>query len=198
MSRRYKQQGFTLIEVLVATAIISTVMIVATGLMLLFFRNQKEIRSTLYMHSTARSILSTMSDRTHEMFIDYAFYTANGINVDESSFLALRNPNGKPTVFWFTGTAPDINVLICDDKLANQSCSSTVATDWYQMNPSTIHLTVGSISIFPNTSPYPLNGEIPETDRSPFIQIRMQLNTRSSNTTTSVIQTGLTPRYYVR
>lgn len=55
-------KAFTLIEVLVATAIISIVMIVAVSMMLVYFKGARQTKDILYLESNARQIIITMME----------------------------------------------------------------------------------------------------------------------------------------
>ncbi|MBI2411532.1 MAG: prepilin-type N-terminal cleavage/methylation domain-containing protein [Candidatus Kerfeldbacteria bacterium] len=190
-------RGFTLVEILVATAVASIVIVVATTLLLIFFRGQKESRNMLTMQAESRSVLSSMSERVKEGTLDYDFYT--GDPFEQPEFLALRTRKGVQQVFWFRTEEGITNLFLCRVETIEESCDPNTADEWSQMNGDHIHFVVGKFYIYPARSPYETDPDGNSTpDLVPTITVTMQLSVDYATTKTALIQTVFTPRYYVR
>lgn len=191
--------GFTLVEVLVATALLSIVIIIVVSLSLQFFGTQRTTRDELYLEGTARQILSLMTERSRESIVDYTYYDDGRPSTDPQEFLALRNMERVQTVFWFY----DKELYICDGKAADEECDHTVnpaivGGDWTRMNPTDVTIAVGQFLIQPSSAPYYDDTTLPATDESPLISITMELYAFQSEVRSALLQTSITPRLYVR
>ncbi|OGY87718.1 MAG: hypothetical protein A2233_02105 [Candidatus Kerfeldbacteria bacterium RIFOXYA2_FULL_38_24] len=192
--------GFTIIELLVATAVISVVMVAATTLLLMLFRGQRTAREDLYMQSQARYIFLMISDRVHNAHLDYLFY--DGDPLLQKEFLALRDQAGQQTVFWFYSHNNQIDLFLCDNKPFNDTCNHqvdpTISSDWSQINSQKLYFTVGNFLIFPSRSPYEEQNSQYLSDTAPYVTIQLKLKMPKSKNESVLMQTGLTTRYYAR
>lgn len=201
MTGNSKQAGFTLVEVLIATMVMSVVMVLASNLLLLFFTSQDTSRDTLYLEAEVRQILSRIVETSRESLVDYSFYTATPS--DEPTLLAFRSPEGIQTVYWFYTNlaATTADIYVCDNMPFDDSCDKTVnpssSTEWSRMNDSQTNFVLGSFTVSPDTSPYVSSATTP-TDQAPLITITAQLQLSDGSTQSSVIQTTVTPRIYDR
>lgn len=197
--------GLTLVEVLVATAIISIVSLLIVNLFLVFQSSDTRSAITLKMEGTARQILLQIAERLREGKIDYDFYTSDPAS--EPEFLAIRDNEGIQTVFWFYAPTGQTNIYVCNDKPQDETCNKAEtspgsgSSDWRQLNPGDDEFTVAHFSITPSSSPYATtDGTAPSSDDSPLITVTMQLHQSSgkAEVETDLIQTTLSPRYYDR
>jgi prepilin-type N-terminal cleavage/methylation domain-containing protein len=190
--------GFTLVEVLIATAVISVVMVLASNLLLLFFQSQSESRDTLYLEAELRQILFRMVEASREGYVDYDFYSTTPDA--EPEFLAIRTLAGVQTVFWFYDNGSETNVYICTDVPLDDACSNSVDPEldssWSQMNPENTRVAYGAFRISPDDPPYLSGGTV--SDEAPFVVVRMQLLSEDSEVTSPIVQTSFTPRIYDR
>lgn len=194
-----REAGMTLIEVLVATAIIGITMSIAVTIFVLFYRSSQESSNELQLQATARQALTLITERTRDGYVDYDFYT--GAPSAESDFFAIRDLDGVQTAFQFYYDGTQTNVYICDDKPVDQSCDKVsdpeTSVDWSQINPEGHGFIVGQFTISPDDPPYIDKSTIkPLSDQAPFVTITMQLE--SDTAETNLIQTAITPRIYVR
>lgn len=68
------QQGFTLVEMMVAITVFATATVMITNLFLVFNRAQRRAEASQNIQSDARQVLATMVDRVRSGEIDYAYY----------------------------------------------------------------------------------------------------------------------------
>lgn len=190
-------KGFSLIEVLVATAVISIIMVAATALLVTLFRAQREAREMLAMQTHARYVVNLITEHTHNAFIDYDFYTGGNPSAQEE-FLALRTTEGIQTVFWFKKQGGQATLWLCDEKPIDQTCAANTDTDWSQVTPNDFLLSVGQFTITPSSSPYFTTDGSAPADVSPVVTLRLKLQMQRTGNESDLIQTALTPRYYVR
>lgn len=191
--------GFTLVEALVASALLSIVVIIVVTMSIQFFGTQRTTRDELYLEGTARQIISLMTERSREAIVDYTFYDGGAPATNPEQFLALRTVEREQTVFWFY----DRNVYICDGKAADEECDHAVdpaifGGDWTRMNPTDISVTIGEFLIEPTSAPYYDDTTLPASDQSPLVTITMELHAYQNNVYSDILQTSITPRLYVR
>lgn len=196
-----RQDGFTLVEVLVAVAVLSIILMISVGLLLGFFDNQRIANDTLFVESQARQIITTVSERIREAYVDYDFYTdLGGTPSAYPELLALRDAEGIQTVFWFYSISGQTQLFICDDKTLSASCGTGTApnlsSDWDQLNNQNVYFSNGEFEIQPDNPPYMTSN--PTTDDSPLITVVMQLQHIEKDITTEFVQTSFTPRFYAR
>lgn len=194
--------GFTLVEALIATALLSIVIVMVVGMSLQFFGTQRVARDELYLEGTARQTFALIAERSRESIVDYTFYDDGTPSSDPDQFLALRNEERDQTAFWFYDTGTEVALFMCDDKQADEECDHTAdptaGGDWAQVTPDDIELTVARFPFSPTSPPYYDDTTPPASDQSPIVTIVMQLQLLDSDTATDVLQTSLTPRLYVR
>lgn len=195
-----RQSGFTLVEVLISTTIISIVMVLASNLLLLFFRSQDTSRNTLYLEAEIRQIVSRIVETSREARIDYDFY-GGGAPIDQPEFLAFRTATGVQTVYWFyTGTSTT-DMYVCANKPIDETCSvpadPSVSADWARMNDTQTSFLVGSFFVGPDSDPYPFSGT-PTTDQTPGVVMSFQMELVGTSAESPVVQTTVTPRIYAR
>lgn len=201
MKYREQKKGFTLVEVLVAVAVLSIILIISVGLLMSFFNSQRIANDTLFVESQARQMITTISERIRDGYVDYNFYT--GLGGTPSSYpelLAIRDSEGIQTVFWFYTVSSQTLLFICDDKTLSTSCSTGIAPisspDWDQVNNQNVYFSEGEFEIQPDNPPYMTSN--PTTDNSPLITVIMQLQHIEKDIGTDFLQTSFTTRFYAR
>lgn len=197
-----RQEGFTLVEALIATAVLSIVIVIVVGMSLQFFGTQRTTRDQLYLESVARQSYSLMTERSREAIMDYTFYDDGAPYADPSQFLAVRDDERQQTVFWFYDDGTTVELYLCDDKAIDEECDHaadpSLGGDWEAVTATDITLPVAEFSIQPTSPPYYDDSTPPASDQSPLITITMQMELVDEGTTTPVLQTSITPRLYVR
>lgn len=191
-----REGGFTLIEVIVATAIVAIVIVVATAMLLVNFRAQRRAQHQLDLYAASRHVVQLINDNTRDALIDYDFYST--VPADEPEFLAIRDADGIQTVFWFDESIGHTRLLICQTATAEEFCDPGTPSNWENTTPGDIFFLGGAFTITPDTQPYSAFGTPAAVDRAPLIILRMQLGTLDTSDTSAVIQTAISPRFYVR
>lgn len=193
-------KGFTLVEVLVATAVIGVAIALAVDLFVIFFQNEHTAGNEIALDADARTTLSLMIERTRQGYVDYEFYDA--APSAEPTYLAVRDVAGNQTVFWFAADAQEkINIYLCDGKTLEQTCPKNVDPEadgnWKQLNPEDTVVPVGLFRVIPDVAPYVVP-DVTWSNEQPLITVVLQLQKENQADTSSVIQTSFTPRLYVR
>jgi hypothetical protein len=190
--------GFTLIEALTAAGMIAIVLMMTTTMLMVFFRGQRDTKEMLKMNDQVRYIVSLIAERTTDGRIDYAFY--DGAPSAQSDMLAVRDSQGKQTVFWLKEENGIRNMWLCEIEQTESECNPTAVDDWLQINSSEVVFSVGRFVIAPDVSPYAeLNtAQLPTTHEMPRVSMIMKMKKREGDQHTSLIQTAITPRYYAR
>ena len=203
MFKNQTQSGFTLVEALIATAVLSIVIVIVVGMSLQFFGTQRVTRDQLRLEGVARQTYSLIAERTREAIMDYTFYDDGAPLSDPSVFLAVRDDQRVQTVFWFYDDGSNVQLYICDDKEIDEECDYSAdptvsGGDWELAIPDDIELKVAKMHIQPTSPPYYDDSTPPASDQSPVVSVTMQLALIDSDTSTAVLQTSVTPRLYVR
>ncbi len=95
-----KNQGFTLIETMVAVSIFIIVITVVSNLFVISSRLHKNAALKQKIQSDARLILATLVERIRESTIDYGYYEALGSDLSEPvDVLALVDKQGESIRF---------------------------------------------------------------------------------------------------
>jgi len=191
------QNGFTVVELLIATAVMSIVMVLASNLLILFFRSQDTSRDKLYLEAEVRQIFSRIAETSRQGRIDYDFYAAEPSA--EPDFLAFRDSYGSQTVYQFFGLDGFVSVYVCTTSTLNDSCDKTVDPSadaaWAQMNDESTNFPIHRFTGLPDDPPYL---RATTTDVSPVVTVVMQLELSGTSSVSPVLQTSLTPRLYAR
>lgn len=196
MHQGTSQRGFTLIEVLVATTIVAIVMVVATAMLLVNFRAQRLAQTQLALYTTSRDVVQLFNDHVRTAVIDYDFYAT--VPADEPEFLAIRDTEGIQTVFWFSEDGGRTQLSICHAADSDALCNPGVPELWSSVTPQNIFFLGGAFMVTPDTQPYTSFSQPPAVDQAPLVIMHMQLGKQDTDTTTAVIQTAVSPRFYVR
>lgn len=198
-----RQSGFTLIEVLISTAIISIAIVVVVQLFFIFYSSAERSYSILLMEADARRIIAHITNRARESRVDYDFYAS--VPSAEPHFLALRDGDGRQTVYWIFGAGSDFDLFFCDGKALTESCSKPASPlgdpDWAQMNADDITLLSGRFAATPDQDPlFPSTSLEPSSNQAPFVRVIFQLSTGPTDNTVEspFIATTIAPRLYVR
>lgn len=197
-----QQDGFTLVEVLVATTLLSIVIVIVVSMSLQFFGTQRIARDQLYVEGTARQAYALMIERTRESLIDYTYYDDGAPASEPERFLALRTEDREQMVFWWYDDSGNQLLFLCDGKAADEECDHsvdpTVSSEWDAVLPSNVIAPVSRFSTIPTSAPYNDTFSLPVSDQSPLVTMVMQLQLLGTDTTSDVLQTAITPRLYVR
>ncbi len=106
LRHKYRQAGFTTIELLVVVALMMVVVSAASSIFLLISRTQKRIIAAQQVQSNVRFALETIARDIHVGTIDYGYYADNsyvlvdnGGIVQALTVLALRDSVNQPILY---------------------------------------------------------------------------------------------------
>jgi len=191
--------GLTLVETLIATAIIAIVMVIATNLILLFMQTESETGDMLALEGVSRQILSQITEISREGYVDYDHYSSLPLAFQQEQ-LAFRDLSGVQTVFWFyTDATIGTHAYICEAQFNAPPCPNSgnpiIDPEWNRVDPQDITLEHAWFYIRPDTAPY-ISGP-PFSDTAPIIIVTLQLLGKDG-AVSNLIQTSFTTRMYVR
>jgi prepilin-type N-terminal cleavage/methylation domain-containing protein len=138
------RRAFTLIEILVVTAVFSLVVLIATGAYTTINSRQRSILARQRVVADGRYVLEAIARTVRIGSIDYAYY-GNGHEISDTSghiVLATRDQQNNQTCYQFA--SPNLQV--------SSDCSSGSPT-WATFNPSDIQVNDLRIYISPRSNP---------------------------------------------
>lgn len=196
----HNQAGLTLVETLIATAVIAIVMVLVTNVILLFLKTESETGDQLLLEGVSRQVISQIVEYTREGYVDYEYYGAPPVALNQDQ-LAVRDLNGNQTVFWFfTDASTERHLYVCHAEYSSASCPSigdpSVNPQWERVDPNSVDFMSASFYLRPDTAPYIGPGPT-YSDTAPIVTISMQLS-GDDGATTPLIQTSVTTRIYAR
>ncbi|PIW36455.1 MAG: hypothetical protein COW24_05370 [Candidatus Kerfeldbacteria bacterium CG15_BIG_FIL_POST_REV_8_21_14_020_45_12] len=196
------REGFTIIEVLVSTAVISIATALMLQLIMVYFSAQNRTYSTLYSESIARQMIADIGEHVFEGYIEYDVYPG-GHPISMQEILPLRSLSGIETVYWFwTDAGGSKQLYRCSDVPQDSFCPVGGTVDpsvdpmWHKMNPDDIIFSSGEFRVFPDDNPF-ISGGAPLTNESPLVQVVMQLN-QPEGSQSPLFETAFASRIYVR
>lgn len=104
-----KEDGFTLIEMLVTLAIFSTALVIISNIFILAGRAQSKAAEIEKVHSGARLAMESMAREVRAGKINYNYYTNGVIPNDGVNELALLDQEGRAVVFFGGPCVGDIS-----------------------------------------------------------------------------------------
>lgn len=216
---RKKQGGFTLIELVLVTAIFAITIVLAVDIFLVVTKLQRKAVSSQRLQGDARFTMELMAKDVRLGQIDYGFYAdlatqcavANAsCAVDFSDtvpILALRDTQGEQIVYRRTdattpqqpnwslwhGGGTSLEVCIGD-------CLSTNAI-WEEITPEGVHVVSTKFYIQPGEDPFtPTSGSF-TNNRQPLVTIQLGTQGEGSNIEEQgyiFLQTTVSTRIYER
>lgn len=188
-----RQTGLTLVEVLVATAIISITVVTAVGLWFRVTQSEDAVSDDLYLQGIERQVLQQIETQVRSGNIDYDYYAGTL----DPQVLALRTSAGAPLAWWFDDTATPTRLRLCSGKAITLNCNTATASDWEQVTPDNVSLVTGSFAVLPTSSPYATGtSSPPSSNTAPLVTTTLQLQT--ADTITTPVQHTVTSRFYDR
>lgn len=178
--------GFTLVEILIATGLLGTVIVVATNLLFSFFSSQSQSQNVLVLESATRQMITRIVEQTVSNLV--VEEKSGAVESPVASVLFLTNVAGGVTKYVFEGS----NLFVCEGTVeACVGLPSTNPAAFSQMNPDDFTLTHGEFLI---NRVYESNAEYAH----PLITIKMKLRYEQTGVESPLLQTSFTPRVYVQ
>jgi len=197
------KKGFTLIEVLIATAIFATATVVISDIFIRTNKAQRKTQGIQQTASDARFAIESIVRTARLSEIDYDFYGGN-VSATGESVLALRTTADTPIKFsrQSGSICPDNNASIyCLAVCSKESCSND--SDWDPITPRGINVPLLNFLIFPLSSPFEFDNIT--GDYKSDVQPRVTIISQTENITASSverkqfnIQTSVSTRIYKR
>ncbi|RJO59523.1 type II secretion system protein [Candidatus Parcubacteria bacterium] len=154
--------GFTLIEVIVATAVFSMAMVLATTVFVVFLQQQRRTINQQEMQNDARAVMEEIAQKLREGVADYAYYATN-FNLAPQKLLSSLNGSNDECLVIRDALNEQYFYRLAGGKIQKFSTStpgttacSTIA-NWSDITPAS--LTVEAFSIFISPSQDPFQGK---------------------------------------
>lgn len=153
MKLRNQKAGFTLIEMIIAVAIFSLVLIVATNIYLIINNSQRKIVTLQKIQEDVRFLFDAIAQDIRLSSINYDYYQDNsiGLHPDRSGFennlLALIDQSGEQIFYRFNDTSN--NLQYCSGE-----CSITNPDVWENITPEQVEIRNAKFIISPSADPF--------------------------------------------
>ncbi|MBI5037300.1 MAG: prepilin-type N-terminal cleavage/methylation domain-containing protein [Candidatus Kerfeldbacteria bacterium] len=152
-TRRHNQSGFTLIEMIVAMAIFTVTVLVATNVYLLVSNSQRRALASQKILDDVRALFETMTQEVRLGTINYDYYESQGTDLHPAAgsgvdTLALRSQSGE-LVFFRHATD---RVQYCTEVTAGEC--DTAGTGWLDVTPVGVNIEALSFTITPSADPF--------------------------------------------
>lgn len=197
------KQGFTIVEVLVALAIFSVVITIATGFFYSAYRIQHKTEALQNLSTTARFIMERLVREIKENVVDYTYdkYVLNDSELSlPQTVLALKDFENQPIIFkkFDSGEV---------DGCPNGAClkMSIDDSEWSSLMPDNIRLMDDGVKFYitPQKDPFRFDSKKLgyESNQQPYVLIVLSLenvNVRPSEKASITLQTGVSSRVYKR
>ena len=147
--------GFTLLELLVAVAIFSSMVFILANIYLLSLKAQRHSAFSQKVLSQTRYLIESMSRQIRSGQIDYGYYGGEIINFPENT-LALKNQEDESIVYRLDSNSGEIFIQTQEGqaKLTSAAEFEVIYLNFY---------------IIPQTNPF-LNQQCQNNDQCPFSQ----------------------------
>lgn len=161
-------RGFTLIEVIVALGIFSTVTLIAINIFVTVTGVQKRVASTQKVQEDVRYIVEAMAQQIRLGSINYAWYanpdwdigTGDALDLYPTSTppstLAVIDQDGAYIYFKLDTSDPDIHKVVFCKKSPPTQTDACAGDDWINITPTQITVESLKFVITPSADPFPL------------------------------------------
>ncbi len=152
-NKKSGQLGFTLIEIVVATAVFSTAAVLITDIFMMSQKAQLKTAGQTKIQADARYVIEAMSREIRMSSIDYDYLTNElGVLSDplETDFLPLLDIQGNSTVF----SIKDAASLVCHTGVTNCLAVKRNDSAWASITPDDVNVTDVSFYIYPSADPF--------------------------------------------
>lgn len=197
-----KSKGFTLMEVVLATAIFAVATVAVSDIFVRVNKAQRKTQGIQETASDARFAIESIARTIRLSEIDYDYY-GGAVNVLGENILALRSGSDTPIKF------SRQNGSVCPENSASVYClavcleESCLTSDWQSLTPRGVDLALLNFLIYPLQSPYKfdsLTGSY-KTDTQPRVTIisnTENITAAASDQKSFWVQTTVSTRIYKR
>lgn len=194
-----KQSGFTLVEVIMASAIFVTAMVAVADMFASINNSQRKTQSIQETSTDARFAFEAMAREARLAAIDYSYYSGS-LSASGESVLALRNTTNQPIRF-STQTDPAICPSGSSACLAVCIVETCTTGDWVSLTPKNVEVGYLLFYIEPLLSPFVSVGSGFQSNIQPRVTIVMQTSSTKQDDASQGdlrMQTTVSSRRYLR
>ena len=191
-----KQKGFTLLEMLVVSAIFVMAMTSMVSIFVQTNRAQKRLANSEKLQADTRYVVELIAREVRTNKIDYAFYNGypgKDMANQELSYLALRDADNRQTIFHFEENKMKICRFVSE--LINCSTNS-----FYDVTPADISVTSMKFFVTPTSDPFVIYA-VDRPDNQPLVTIALTTQSLTKDLDDPKwirYQTAISSRYYAR
>jgi len=149
-----KQQGFTLLEMLISITVFVMVTVIALGIYSSVIRANKKSVSLTKLHRDSQLIMSSIAKKIRQSQVDYTYYPSGEVPSDNKE-LALVDVDGTEYVFSHNSSDNTIEVSIDGGAAVDIPGGDVLVTDLkFYITPTTDPFTVvpSQTPIFPRVT----------------------------------------------
>ena len=220
--RRSYRDGFTLIEMLVVTALFAMTMLIATNIFLLSSKAQRRAAQNQKLQGDVRFAVESMVREVRYGTIDYGCYAGTTCDPEapgvidlvaskgSSSVLALRDADGNAVRFSVFTLSGEQKLVVCSINATTEAATKCDMADaWQVITQVGVRIVKVVFVIFPFKSPFELCDGSGPCAAGDYIyqydeQPRVMITVKSRQTSTEALpeqlytQTVVTSRFYAR
>jgi prepilin-type N-terminal cleavage/methylation domain-containing protein len=196
MMIRKEQKGFTLLEMLVVSAIFVMALTSMVSIFVQTNRAQKSLANSEKLQADTRYVVELVTREVRNNRIDYDFYDgSSGKDLDDQpvNYLALRDGDDEQIIFHYDNN----NMKICRDISVAINCAND---NYFDITPDDISVISMKFLISPNINPFSVYAA-GRPDLQPLITLALttQSLTGSADGPDWIrYQTAISSRYYIR
>jgi len=189
-----KQKGFTLLEMLVVSAIFVMTMTAMVSIFVQTNRAQKRLANSEKLQADTRYVVELIAREVRNNKVDYDFYTSGGddLTAQPLNYLALKNTDDESIRFHFTNN----KIEIC--RYVSEVINCELDT-YYDVTPEDISVTSMKFFVTPDTNPFVLYGA--EDNDQPLVTVALTTQSLTADLDTPEwirYQTAISSRYYAK
>ncbi len=185
--KKLRQDGFTLVEILITMAIFTTAMTTVTNIFMLSNRSQRKTQAWQASESDARFAMEVMAQAVRRGRIDYTYYGGT-IAANPQTVLALLDNNGASVRFQ----------KVLSASIGALQISQDGGVTWADLTPAGVSVNNVAFFLAPATDPF---ADPPANDLQPLITIAMNTSNTSvegASIPPTFLQTTVSSREYLR
>jgi len=188
------KSGFTLIEMVIAVAVFSIVLLTIMQIFITITRAQQKSSAALEAQAEARYALETLTRKIKSSYIFYDHYKPLTPSHPE---LSLVDTNNNGTVFLLQSGVPNCSSLVSSPCLKMLVDTNGFATSTQSLTGEGIKITNLEFLVSPQTDPFVPDFD-PATGSQPKATIAMTIESVGGPASTIYLQTTISTRYYER
>lgn len=182
--KRSQRAGFSLIEIVVAAALFSVVMVAAVNLFVIFLRRPLQQIDEFHVYEEVNNVLWELNQAAHSEMIDYTSY---GTIANPENDLYLLSADGTDTIHIYLSSGQ----LFAD--IVNDGGASTVSLT--SVSSSEVYIDTFNVHVYPTVDPFDI---AIATNSQPAVVIQIVAHSVSNVDLIFTAQTLITTRIYER